>query len=89
MTHADTFTRLVNDANHIKSDFNRWQVNRIIESAVRNANDTVEDRDAPPSDWSRLFVDTIAGILSSPLDSHGAPINHHVRNFFSRRGINY
>lgn len=77
------YAQLMWQTGQIKSLLNFLCVVHVLKQAAINADHTIRDEHLPPEDWEAHFIGTLGTILSD--GTH----NHHVVNFFTRRGIKY
>ena len=80
---TETYEPLLAECKKIVSQKNRYDVVAIIDNARVNADDTVNDGDAPESDWEYMFTATIGSQLST------GEYNRNVVGFFTKRGITF
>ena len=78
-----TYETLLTECKKVVSQVNRYDIDAIIDNARVNADDTINDGDAPESDWEYMFTATIGSQLST------GEYNHNVVGFFTKRGITF
>lgn len=80
-TQPNKIDALYKECAQIRCRENRAAVDLLIAQGEQNANDTVRDGAAPPSDWERIAIQSIASILAFDCN------NRHVATWFARRGV--